>query len=186
MLQRMNAYIEHQNWCQFQKQEAKWPPHSAISFVMGADGQSCKDACWQQGKTRLLQNYFCSLLLESKVNKKKRKANFYISENRIGLTNDQVCFVADFYFYFLGLICEPSHFLQINSARSMKQAKVDCSREDYVADIFYPGYDPHSNECVFQKEELLFSCVGQKTNFRRFCPCRNYIKGQTALCQECL
>lgn len=133
MLQRMNAYIEHQNWCQFQKQEAKWPPHSAISFVMGADGQSCKDACWQQG-----------------------------------------------------LICEPSHFLQINSARSMKQAKVDCSREDYVADIFYPGYDPHSNECVFQKEELLFSCVGQKTNFRRFCPCRNYIKGQTALCQECL
>lgn len=51
MLQRMNAYIEHQNWCQFQKQEAKWPPHSAISFVMGADGQSCKDACWQQGKT---------------------------------------------------------------------------------------------------------------------------------------
>uniref|UniRef100_K1RRB7 alpha-1,6-mannosyl-glycoprotein 6-beta-N-acetylglucosaminyltransferase n=1 Tax=Magallana gigas TaxID=29159 RepID=K1RRB7_MAGGI len=91
MLQRMNAYIEHQNWCQFQKQEAKWPPHSAISFVMGADGQSCKDACWQQ-------------------------------------------------------------------ARSMKQAKVDCSREDYVADIFYPGYDPHSNECVFQKEELLFSC----------------------------
>lgn len=57
MLQRMNAYIEHQNWCQFQKQDAKWPPHSAISFVMGADGQSCKDACWEQGKSRLLENY---------------------------------------------------------------------------------------------------------------------------------
>ncbi|XP_078323350.1 alpha-1,6-mannosylglycoprotein 6-beta-N-acetylglucosaminyltransferase A-like isoform X3 [Crassostrea virginica] len=133
MLQRMNAYIEHQNWCQFQRQDAKWPPHSAISFVIGGEGQSCKEACWGQG-----------------------------------------------------LICEPSHFLQINSARSMKEAHVECSREDYVADIFFPGYHANSNECIFQKEELLFSCVGKKSNFRRYCPCRNYIKGQTALCKECV
>lgn len=78
MLQRMNAYIEHQNWCQFQKQDAKWPPHSAISFVMGADGQSCKDACWEQGKSRLLD----------------------FSDYRIGMMRDQVCFVADCFFIF--------------------------------------------------------------------------------------
>ncbi|XP_062614039.1 alpha-1,6-mannosylglycoprotein 6-beta-N-acetylglucosaminyltransferase A-like isoform X1 [Saccostrea cucullata] len=133
MLQRMNAYIEHQNWCHFQKQGAKWPPESAITYIMGEDGQSCKDACW--GK---------------------------------------------------GLICDPSHFLQINSARSLKQAQVDCSREDYVTDIFVPGYDPSTMECAFQREELLFSCVGKKNSFRRYCPCRNYIKGQTALCKECV
>lgn len=49
MLQRMNSYIEHQKWCQFQKQEAKWPPESALSYVMGSEGQSCKDACWDKG-----------------------------------------------------------------------------------------------------------------------------------------
>lgn len=68
----------------------------------------------------------------------------------------------------------------------MKEAHVECSREDYVADIFFPGYHANSNECIFQKEELLFSCVGKKPNFRRYCPCRNYIKGQTALCKECV
>ncbi|XP_048773729.2 alpha-1,6-mannosylglycoprotein 6-beta-N-acetylglucosaminyltransferase A-like isoform X2 [Ostrea edulis] len=133
MLQRMNSYIEHQKWCQFQKQEAKWPPESALSYVMGSEGQSCKDACWDKG-----------------------------------------------------LICEPSHFPQINSARSLKQAEVECSQEDYVADIFYPGYDPNTMECSIQREELLFSCVGKKNNFRRYCPCRNYIKGQTALCKQCV
>jgi hypothetical protein len=50
MLQRMNAYIEHQNFCQFQKQPAKWPPNSAITFILGEKGQSCKDVCWSKSK----------------------------------------------------------------------------------------------------------------------------------------
>lgn len=101
MLQRMNAYIEHQNWCQFQKQDAKWPPHSAISFVMGADGQSCKDACWEQGKSRLLENYTFSLLRECKIYEKSKNLNFRnFGDYRIGMMRDQVCFVADCFFIF--------------------------------------------------------------------------------------
>lgn len=50
MLQRMNAYIEHQNFCQFQKQPAKWPPNSAVKFILGEKGVSCKDACWAKSK----------------------------------------------------------------------------------------------------------------------------------------
>lgn len=78
MLQRMNAYIEHQNWCQFQKQEAKWPPHSAISFVMGADGQSCKDACWQQGKTICCRIISAVCCLNLKLTKRKEKQTFIL------------------------------------------------------------------------------------------------------------
>ena len=42
-----------------------------------------------------------------------------------------------------------------------------------------------TSECELEKEELLFSCVGEHNELQRLCPCRNYIKDQTALCQGC-
>ena len=132
MLQRMNAYIEHQNFCQFQKQPAKWPPNSAITFILGEKGQSCKDVCWSKN-----------------------------------------------------LICDPSHFREINSRESLVSNGASCSKSKEITGILYPSLNVVTSECELEKEELLFSCVGEHNELQRLCPCRNYIKDQTALCQGC-
>ncbi|XP_071148602.1 alpha-1,6-mannosylglycoprotein 6-beta-N-acetylglucosaminyltransferase A-like isoform X4 [Mytilus edulis] len=132
MLQRMNAYIEHQNFCQFQKQPAKWPPNSAVKFILGGKGVSCKDACWAKN-----------------------------------------------------LICDPSHFRDINSKESLLENGATCAQSKEITGILYPSFNTVTNECEIQKEEFLFSCVGEHLELQRLCPCRNYIKVQTALCQGC-
>ncbi|XP_060599364.1 alpha-1,6-mannosylglycoprotein 6-beta-N-acetylglucosaminyltransferase A-like [Ruditapes philippinarum] len=131
-IQRMNAYIEHQNFCQFQKQLTKWPPESAVQILFGEAGKSCKDVCWEKN-----------------------------------------------------LICEPSHFLETNSHGALISHGASCAANKTLIDIFYPALDTKTNDCILQQEELLFSCVGKQVNLRRLCPCRNYIKGQTALCLTC-
>ena len=49
-IQRMNAYIEHQNFCQFQRQLSKWPPTEAVKILFGEPGKSCKEVCWEKSK----------------------------------------------------------------------------------------------------------------------------------------
>ncbi|PVD38108.1 hypothetical protein C0Q70_00719 [Pomacea canaliculata] len=46
MLQRMSAYIQHQQFCDFQHQVARWPPSSAVTFLLAQPGLSCSQACW--------------------------------------------------------------------------------------------------------------------------------------------
>lgn len=47
MLQRVNAYIENQNFCFHQEnKQNKWPPTSSITYIIGGAGKSCRDACW--------------------------------------------------------------------------------------------------------------------------------------------
>lgn len=50
MLQRMNAYVENQNFCLFERQPSKWPPPEAVSYFLGENGMSCKDVCSQKGR----------------------------------------------------------------------------------------------------------------------------------------
>ena len=83
------------------------------------------------------------------------------------------------------LICEPSHFLRTNSQAVLKSYGAACAAGKTLTDIFYPALDTKTNDCVLQQEELLFSCVGRQENLRRLCPCRTYMKGQTALCTGC-
>ncbi|XP_052815041.1 alpha-1,6-mannosylglycoprotein 6-beta-N-acetylglucosaminyltransferase A-like [Mya arenaria] len=131
-IQRMNAYIEHQNFCQFQRQLNKWPPESAVKVLFGDGGKSCKDVCWEKN-----------------------------------------------------LICEPSHFLAANSHSILMSRGAACAANKTLTDIYYPALDTKTNDCIIQQEELLFSCVGKQDNLRRLCPCRNYFKGQSALCVGC-
>lgn len=132
MLQRMSAYIQHQRFCDFQHTVARWPPASAIKFVLGEPGKSCLQACWSKD-----------------------------------------------------LICEPSHFLDINSASALSNHSVSCKTSGVSANIYYPSVNLERQECTLQADEALFSCVGGRENFQRFCPCRNYIHGQSALCVGC-
>jgi alpha-1,3(6)-mannosylglycoprotein beta-1,6-N-acetyl-glucosaminyltransferase len=131
MLQRVNAYILHQDFCS--KDYQPWPPNSNIQVIAANAGQSCKAACRQRD-----------------------------------------------------LICEPSHFARLNSADVMKQHSLQpCASVAQRDDIYFPAWEAVGNNCVLQKERLLYSCVGAISDLKRICPCRDYIKGQTALCANC-
>ena len=89
--------------------------------------------------------------------------------------------------YFTAMICEPSFFKLMNNKELFeKYSGVKCTETQTSSDIYWPAYEPVSSKCVFQQEPLLFSCVGELADVSRLCPCRNFTKGQTALCPKCL
>nr|XP_020865078.1 alpha-1,6-mannosylglycoprotein 6-beta-N-acetylglucosaminyltransferase A isoform X2 [Phascolarctos cinereus] len=129
MLQRMNAFIEKQDFCHGQ---VMWPPLSALQVKLSEPGKSCKQVC---------------------------------QENQ--------------------LICEPSFFQHLNKDKDVRSMRWYATTE-LTNDILVPSYDDKKKHCVFQGDLLLFSCAGAHPKHKRICPCRDYIKGQVALCQDCL
>ncbi|CAD5123239.1 DgyrCDS11597 [Dimorphilus gyrociliatus] len=84
-------------------------------------------------------------------------------------------------------ICEASHFERLNTEQSLKNILgTSCRSVRREEDIFYPAFQPSSSVCILQRTPLLFSCVGAKHDLVRFCPCRDFISGQTALCSQCI
>lgn len=63
---------------------------------------------------------------------------------------------------------------------------VICQSSEVAKDILVPSFDPKNKHCVFQGDLLLFSCAGAHARHQRICPCRDFIKGQVALCKDCL
>uniref|UniRef100_A0AAY4CIE0 alpha-1,6-mannosyl-glycoprotein 6-beta-N-acetylglucosaminyltransferase n=1 Tax=Denticeps clupeoides TaxID=299321 RepID=A0AAY4CIE0_9TELE len=55
-----------------------------------------------------------------------------------------------------------------------------------MGDIVVPAYSEPRQHCIFQSDLLLFSCAGAHPSLQRICPCRDYMKGQVALCKDCL
>ncbi|XP_045143353.1 alpha-1,6-mannosylglycoprotein 6-beta-N-acetylglucosaminyltransferase A [Echinops telfairi] len=130
MLQRINAFIEKQDFCHGQ---VMWPPLSALQVKLAEPGTSCKQVCQESQ-----------------------------------------------------LICEPSFFQHLNRDKDLLKYKVICQSSELAKDILVPSFDPKSKHCVFQGDLLLFSCAGAHPKHQRICPCRDFIKGQVALCGDCL
>ncbi|KAG8125117.1 hypothetical protein E2320_020363, partial [Naja naja] len=130
MLQRMNVFIEKQDFCHGQ---VMWPPLSALQVKMAETGKSCKQVC---------------------------------QENQ--------------------LICEPSFFQHLNKDKDLLKYNIQCHTAESANDILVPSFDEKRKHCVFQGDLLLFSCAGSHLNHKRICPCRDYLKGQVALCKDCL
>lgn len=63
---------------------------------------------------------------------------------------------------------------------------VDCQTVESSADTVVPAYSQSRRHCIFQSDLLLFSCAGAHQSLQRVCPCRDYMKGQVALCKDCL
>lgn len=63
---------------------------------------------------------------------------------------------------------------------------VSCNTVESSADTVVPAYSQTRHHCIFQSDLLLFSCAGAHQTLRRICPCRDYMKGQVALCKDCL
>ncbi|KAM8946231.1 alpha-1,6-mannosylglycoprotein 6-beta-N-acetylglucosaminyltransferase B [Pelodytes ibericus] len=83
------------------------------------------------------------------------------------------------------LVCEPIFFNLINRQQVLEQLGVHCESTESAMSHLYPAVSPSVHECYLQREPMLFSCSGQSTKFRRLCPCRDYIHGQMALCKDC-
>ncbi|XP_062976436.1 alpha-1,6-mannosylglycoprotein 6-beta-N-acetylglucosaminyltransferase B [Elgaria multicarinata webbii] len=85
-----------------------------------------------------------------------------------------------------GLVCEPEFFKFINKKEVFQQLNIVCDSIESEMNHLYPAVAEKVRECYLQKEPLLFSCAGCNTKYQRLCPCRNYQKGQVALCGDCL
>ncbi|KAL2087901.1 hypothetical protein ACEWY4_016729 [Coilia grayii] len=84
------------------------------------------------------------------------------------------------------LICEPSFFQHLNKDKDLARFGVDCQTVESSGDTVVPAFNEARKHCVFQSDLLLFSCAGAHASLKRVCPCRDYMKGQVALCQNCL
>uniref|UniRef100_A0A7N5KMU4 alpha-1,6-mannosyl-glycoprotein 6-beta-N-acetylglucosaminyltransferase n=1 Tax=Ailuropoda melanoleuca TaxID=9646 RepID=A0A7N5KMU4_AILME len=85
-----------------------------------------------------------------------------------------------------GLICEPSFFPFLNSQDAFQKLQVPCDSTESEMNHLYPAFAQPGRECFLQKEPLLFSCAGASAKYHRLCPCRDFRKGQVALCRDCL
>ncbi|XP_003786621.1 alpha-1,6-mannosylglycoprotein 6-beta-N-acetylglucosaminyltransferase B [Otolemur garnettii] len=163
MLERIHAYIQHQDFCAAPglalpgnnvpkspfilapnathlewAQNASlapgaWPPAHSLRAWLAAPGRACTDACLDHG-----------------------------------------------------LICEPAFFPFLNGRDAFLKLQVPCDSTESEMNHLYPAFAQPGQECYLQKEPLLFSCAGSSTKYRRLCPCRDFRKGQVALCQGCL
>ncbi|KAJ8253273.1 hypothetical protein GJAV_G00210990 [Gymnothorax javanicus] len=130
MLQRVNAFIENQDFCHGQ---VMWPPLSALQVKVAEPGRSCKQVCQEAH-----------------------------------------------------LICEPSFFQHLNKDKALARFGIECRTVESASDTVVPAFSKTRGHCVFQSDLLLFSCAGAHQSLKRVCPCRDYMKGQVALCKGCL
>uniref|UniRef100_A0A672FUC0 alpha-1,6-mannosyl-glycoprotein 6-beta-N-acetylglucosaminyltransferase n=1 Tax=Salarias fasciatus TaxID=181472 RepID=A0A672FUC0_SALFA len=75
-----------------------------------------------------------------------------------------------------GFICEPVS----------QTLEVQCEVVDSEINHILPAFSVMRRECGLQREPLLFSCAGHSPKYRRLCPCRDFRRGQVALCRDCL
>lgn len=87
-----------------------------------------------------------------------------------------------------GLICEPSFFNAVNRRKAFHENNLHCAQVKYssVLRAEFPAYDEDSNTCFLQTNPLFFSCSESTNYYTRLCPCRDFIKGQVALCEHCI
>uniref|UniRef100_S4RE96 alpha-1,6-mannosyl-glycoprotein 6-beta-N-acetylglucosaminyltransferase n=1 Tax=Petromyzon marinus TaxID=7757 RepID=S4RE96_PETMA len=84
------------------------------------------------------------------------------------------------------LICEPTYFAHLNKEQDLSRHGVECDSAEVQNEVFVPALESGRKKCLLQGDYLLFSCAGSHDTHRRICPCRDYMKGQVALCRDCL
>uniref|UniRef100_UPI00398E5687 alpha-1,6-mannosylglycoprotein 6-beta-N-acetylglucosaminyltransferase A-like isoform X3 n=1 Tax=Pristiophorus japonicus TaxID=55135 RepID=UPI00398E5687 len=129
MLERINAFIEKQDFC---RQKEIWPPMSALAVKMAKPSQSCVEVCQREQ-----------------------------------------------------LICEPAFFYHLNKEAELKRYGIYCNSLKRENDLYLPAFNSQNQMCLLQSDYLLFSCAGSHEHYSRICPCRDYVKGQVAICQDC-
>ncbi|CAB1344915.1 unnamed protein product [Coregonus sp. 'balchen'] len=84
------------------------------------------------------------------------------------------------------LVCEPALFRFVNNKEALRGLEVQCEVVEAEVNHVFPAFSVLRRECGLQKDPLLYSCAGHSPKYRRLCPCRDYRRGQVALCRDCL
>ncbi|NXG62193.1 MGT5B acetylglucosaminyltransferase, partial [Hemiprocne comata] len=169
MLERIHAYIQHQDFCTTSspplppkaKSPAMQSPPSPLALSPNAT-----HLVWSPSTS---QDPHAWPPLDS--------LQVWVSETRHSCT--ETCRQH-------GLVCEPTFFRFLNKKEVFLQLSITCDSTEYEMNHLHPAVAENVHECYLQKEPLLFSCAGYNTKYRRLCPCRDYRKGQVALCRDCL
>ncbi|XP_063067782.1 alpha-1,6-mannosylglycoprotein 6-beta-N-acetylglucosaminyltransferase B-like [Engraulis encrasicolus] len=160
MLERLNAYIEHQDFCHpdapfpLVNTSRSWPGNPPSPFTLLPNSSTL---VWAPNVTAPPSWPPLSAML------------LVLAPE--GLSCVHTCQEEK-------LLCEPVF------CRDMLQ--VQCEALEVEVSHLYPAVSAEEAECYLQKEPLLFSCAGAGPKHRRLCPCRDFIQGQQALCRDCL
>uniref|UniRef100_A0A8C3SQT4 alpha-1,6-mannosyl-glycoprotein 6-beta-N-acetylglucosaminyltransferase n=1 Tax=Chelydra serpentina TaxID=8475 RepID=A0A8C3SQT4_CHESE len=168
MLERIHAYIQHQDFCAGASPLPAKPnghavPSSPSPFTLSPNA------------THLVWSYNTSSALH--VWPPVSSMQVWVSE--AGQACTETCQEH-------GLVCEPTFFEFLNKKDVFLQLRIACDSTESEMSHLYPALAENVQECYFQKEPLLYSCAGYSTKYQRLCPCRDYRKGQVALCRDCL
>ncbi|XP_036399461.1 alpha-1,6-mannosylglycoprotein 6-beta-N-acetylglucosaminyltransferase B [Megalops cyprinoides] len=165
MLERVHAYIQHQDFC---APDPSFPPANASKI-------------WPSGHFVILPN---STNLGWAPNVTAPPSWPPLSALQLLVSEEgQSCVEAC---QRGGLVCEPAFFRFINNKEALSRLEVQCEGIEAEMNHVFPAFSVVRRECGLQKEPLLFSCAGFNTKYRRLCPCRDFRKGQVALCRDCL
>uniref|UniRef100_A0A8C0EIH8 alpha-1,6-mannosyl-glycoprotein 6-beta-N-acetylglucosaminyltransferase n=1 Tax=Bubo bubo TaxID=30461 RepID=A0A8C0EIH8_BUBBB len=169
MLERIHAYIQHQDFCTTSSPplppKAKSPAMQSPSSPL-ALSPNATHLVWSPSASR-----------DPHAWPPVDSLQVWVSETRHACT--ETCRRH-------GLVCEPTFFRFLNKKEVFLQLSITCDSTEYEMNHLYPAVAENVHECYLQKEPLLFSCAGYNTKYRRLCPCRDYRKGQVALCRDCL
>ncbi|XP_046721350.1 alpha-1,6-mannosylglycoprotein 6-beta-N-acetylglucosaminyltransferase B-like isoform X1 [Silurus meridionalis] len=168
MLERLNSYIQHQDFCHISppfpsSNESKlWPGNPPNPFILLPNSTGVVWASNVSAPASWPPLSALRLVLSPKAT-----------------SCVKTCQDA-------GLICEPAFFPFINNMEAFIGLDVQCEALEMEMNHLFPAVAAKGRECFLQKEVLLFSCAGISTKHRRLCPCRDFMQGQVALCKDCL
>ncbi|XP_075205667.1 alpha-1,6-mannosylglycoprotein 6-beta-N-acetylglucosaminyltransferase B [Anomaloglossus baeobatrachus] len=164
MLQRLHAYIQHQEFCS---------PPLPLPVVLNTSQVHLPSSLVLINHTHLVWSHS-----EPPPSMWPPVTSMQVWLSAEGESCTSACWDHD-------LVCEPTFFSIINRQHVLEQLGAQCESTESVMSHLYPAVSPSVRECYLQREPLLFSCSGQSTKFRRLCPCRDYRRGQIALCKNC-
>ncbi|XP_072098155.1 alpha-1,6-mannosylglycoprotein 6-beta-N-acetylglucosaminyltransferase B-like [Mobula birostris] len=170
MLERVHAYIQHQNLCEtvfpsFPQNYSRLFTSSRNNTSLFIFPQNVTGIFWSPNTNKLLTWPPISSM-QLQVSATAQSCTDACQEH--------------------GLICEPTFFQFVNNKVIFERFQFVCDSIESEANHLYPAFEEIAQDCYLQKQVLLFSCAGHHPKFRRLCPCRDFRKEQVALCKGCL
>eukprot|EP00063_Salmo_salar_P057633 XP_014032468.1 PREDICTED: alpha-1,6-mannosylglycoprotein 6-beta-N-acetylglucosaminyltransferase B-like isoform X5 [Salmo salar] len=172
MLERVHAYIEHQDFC---TPEAPFPPANSSSKLGLSSSAS-------PGPLFVLLPNSSALTWAPNANAPPAwppLSSLRLLASQEGQSCVEACQRAN-------LVCEPALFRFVNNREALRGLEVQCEVVEAEVNHVFPAFSVLRRECGLQKDPLLYSCAGLSPKYRRLCPCRDYRRGQVALCRDCL
>ncbi|CAH8443061.1 unnamed protein product [Dicrocoelium dendriticum] len=201
-IERLNALLQHQRFCdspsslgllqsplplpdmndghfrtnllEVNRNVVMWPPPlTALRIIFAMPGQSCTEACMARGRSTV------SILTPSSLHPitseyLRRRSLHFLGANQLESENN--------------LRCAPEHFSTVNNRFNLERLlNFSCPSISILNSTTAPHWDSAAQSCVFQASRFWFDCTSTPTaSITRFCPCRDILPGQLALCATCV